>query len=360
MYIYYMDIDKNITFEHSYKNLLLWFGVTYLIFGPLLKFLRNFNSYPEILSNFFYLDNVYLAASFSSITSFFLYLFLAYLAFYYCFPKKKILLLIAIIGALLIPIAYRFLLDQKVFLWLFGYTNYRPDITYTFYFSDNTYFAVYYIPSGILYYFYRRNKALQEARLEAERQRAKAELTHLRSQVNPHFLFNSLNNIYALAYEKSDKILGAIEGLSELLRYSLYEKAEFVPFEKEWSKIMKLIHIEQMRLIAPTDFKIDITQAALDTMIPPVILLPFIENIFKHGKVQDEQNPPQIKADVIEDQLIITIQNKISSSQQKDSQSGIGLENIQKRLQYAYGNEATFEVSQKDDTFNVKLAMPSL
>ncbi|MDF1696164.1 MAG: histidine kinase [Saprospiraceae bacterium] len=253
----------------------------------------------------------------------------------------------------------RFLLDQRVFFWIFGETNYLPDASFSFYFSDNLYFAVYYIPSGIIYYFYKRNQALQSARIEAERQRAEAEISHLRSQINPHFLFNSLNNIYSLAYEKSDKILGAIEGLSGLLRYSLYEKSDFVPFEKEWTHIQQLIKIEQLRLIDPVEFEITIERTVYPKLIPPILLLPLIENIFKHGDVQKPAVSPKINISLYENIINVQIQNSISSTIQKDRQQGIGLVNIKKRLAFIYGNAMNFDVQEKDGTFSVNLSIPT-
>lgn len=359
IYICLMNTNKKIPFNHSYKSLSVWFICTYLVFGPLLSLLRSF-SFSGIIAGSLNEYSIFSSiAKMNSLFCFFLFMYMSYMVFYWYYPKKKLSLSIGMILTLFIPIVVRFFVDQTLLFWIFGETNYLLDISFKSFFRDNTFFAVYYIPSGIIYYFYKRNEALQEAQLEAERLRSQAELTHLRSQVNPHFLFNSLNNIYSLAYEKSDKILGAIEGLSELLRYSLYEKAESVPFRKEWKKVQQLIKIEQMRLLSPTNFEMHIADDVLDINIPPVILLPLIENVFKHGEVQDHAIPPSINAYLIDDFLKIRIVNKISISLQKDKQHGIGLDNIKKRLFYAYGDAASIEVLEKEDTFTVQLSIPS-
>jgi len=294
----------------------------------------------------------------NSIVCFLLFMVLAYLSFFYFFGRNKLLLVLSLIATLVFPIALRYFFDQVLSSWLFGVTNYFGHTTFSYYYTDNTYYAIYYIPSGILYYFYRRIVALQDARLEEQKLRNEAEIAHLRSQINPHFLFNSLNNIYSLAYDKSDKILGAIEGLSELLRYALYEKSEKVPFKKEWTKIIQLIKIEHLRLGNPVEFEINIAEGLDNITIPPVILLPLIENIFKHGDVQTEESPPQVKAWIENGKFNFKLSNKISSMKQKDNQHGIGLLNIRKRLMHIYGQLASFVVQEKDDTFIAQISIP--
>lgn len=353
-----MKTSQKISFNHSYKSLFIWFLCTYLIFGPILSLLRDFTFTGNVIESLSEYSLHDILVKINSLMSFFLFMCLSYLVFYRYFPRKKLRLFVGMVLVLFLPIVLRFFIDQKLLFWLFGETNYLIDTSFKFYFSDNTYFAVYYIPSGILYYFYKRNQALQVTQLEAERLRSEAEMTHLRSQINPHFLFNSLNNIYSLAYEKSDKILGAIEGLSGVLRYALYEKSEFVTFNKEWEKVLQLIQIEQMRLLNPVDFNIQLEDDISYIMIPPVILLPIIENVFKHGDVQDKNNPPLIEAYSKNSNLIIRIKNKVSNSIQKDGQHGIGIENIKKRLNHSYGNDASFEVVEKEDTFIAQMSIP--
>lgn len=354
-YIYIVKNNNNIQIEHDHRSLLLWFAATYFIFGPILTFLRDFRAPWHSLTD---IDGYSLIFIFSSLIGFFLFMYITYQAFYRYYPDHKIKLILGMLCALWIPIIIRYSLDQKLYLWLFGVTNYNAGTTFDYYYTDNTYFAVYYIPSGILYYFFRRMKALQTAKVEAEKLRAEAEVVHLRSQINPHFLFNSLNNIYSLAFDKSDHILGAIEGLSDLLRYALYEKSVTVPFSLEWQKIEQLIKLEKMRLADPVAFDINISDEVNAVAIPPVILLPLIENLFKHGDLQDATAPPMIKASVVDQKLIFDIENKISTMRQKDGQNGIGLENIKKRLTHLFGDKADLKVSSIDHIFTAQLSIP--
>lgn len=344
-----------VQFPHDYKSLVTWFLGTYLVFGFLLKFLRSFSF--EV-SNIFKEPVHLMVFGSNSVLSFFLFLFLTYLAFFFYYPQSKIKLGLGLLVALLLPIALRFLIDQKVAFWLFNESNYRPDISFFNYYRDNTYFAVYYIPSGILYYFYQRNKALQSARLHAEKAKVEAELLQLRSQLNPHFLFNSLNNIYSLAYDKSDNILPALEGLSEVLRYALYENRETVSFGKEWGKTLKLIELEKLRLYESVGFIINIDAAVHDVQIPPLILLPLIENMFKHGDLNDQESPGEISAYMDKGNFIFSTWNKIAFHKQKDKNRGIGVINIEKRLVHLFGEDANLKVSEKDTIFNVILSIP--
>ena len=286
-------------------------------------------------------------------------MFFAYLAFYKFYAKNIFYLIGALLLSLFLPILLRFFLEQKVYLWLFEVTNYNLGTTFSYYYVDNTYFATYYIPSGILYYFYKRNTALQQSKIQAEKASVEAELTHLRSQINPHFLFNSLNNIYALANEKSDRILPALENLSELLRYALYEKSKTVSFSKEWEKIQRLNALEQLRLENPVNIQLDIDPKVDNVAIPPLILLPIIENVYKHGKLNGD-GIFKIKAYILDSHFLFRVENTISPYSQKNSTNGIGLENIQKRLLYLYGTTGTITFIQQNQLFITEIKIPIL
>lgn len=343
------------SFDHSYRSLFTWSFGTYLIFGPLLSFMRDATLHIQTLSH---LSPIAFLFIFSSAICFFLFLYLAYMSFYLFYDRGRLIIVTGIGVSLILPIGIRFFLDQIFSAWLFGKTNYTPETSFSYYFADNTYYAVYYIPSGILYYFYRRTLAMQAARLEVETLRNEVEMAHLRSQINPHFLFNSLNNIYALAYDKSDKILGAIEGLSGLLRYALYEKSEKVALHKEWDQVQNLICIEQLRLEHPAAFDVDVPEDVMHIAIPPVVLLPLVENIFKHGEVHDPTSPPSIQLWREADYLKVQVKNKKSTTKQRDENSGIGLINIKKRLTYIYGEKAILEYATIEDIFTVNITLP--
>ncbi len=187
-----------------------------------------------------------------------------------------------------------------------------------------------------------------------------AQLTYLKAQINPHFLFNTLNNIYSLALVKSDLAPHMILRLSELLRYSIYEsKQEKVLLSSEIAQIQKYIELYQMRSEDPLSihFQEPPREAAQDFWIEPMLLLPLVENCFKHG---DFDTNPQAYARVAmhlnQNAFIFQTENsKDSSPQEKDQVGGVGLANIQERLALNYGKRASLVVQDFHTHFQVKL-----
>jgi len=162
------------------------------------------------------------------------------------------------------------------------------------------------------------------------------ELQFLKSQLNPHFLFNSLNNIYSLAYQKSDKTADAVLKLSEIMRYMIYESNDsWVSLNKEIDYVHSFIELQKLRFKdgAAVEFTV---QGEIDNQrIVPLILISFVENAFKHGIANDPNNP--IKINIIANQKILhfSITNK-KNQYNKDEMGGVGLNNVERRLQLLY------------------------
>jgi two-component system LytT family sensor kinase len=192
---------------------------------------------------------------------------------------------------------------------------------------------------------------------EARAQRLDAELKLLRSQVSPHFLFNMLTNMVSLARHQSKLLEPSLIQLSELLRYMLYESnEEKISIGKEIEHIQNYVALQQLRF--GEDVKIDllIQNDYTEGLIEPMLLVPFIENAFKHGigMVKD----PFIKIAIIakEPMLTFTVENNYSTViQSKDRHSGIGLTNVQNRLELLYANNYQLNISSKDGIYSVHL-----
>jgi two-component system, LytTR family, sensor kinase len=185
-----------------------------------------------------------------------------------------------------------------------------------------------------------------------------SELKFLRSQINPHFLFNALNNIYSLSIVKSDKTPETILKLSEMLRYIIYDcNAEKVPLAKELNYIDNYISLQKLKMEFMDNVTVDFTKAQGDFLIAPMILIPFIENCFKHSSIEDQKNSwISMTLSTENDELNFYITNSLpAKSQSMDSASGIGLENVRRRLQLIYPDKHTLEITQKDMTFSVSL-----
>ncbi len=187
---------------------------------------------------------------------------------------------------------------------------------------------------------------LQEAKMEAERIRTDAELKNLRNQLNPHFLLNTLNNIYALIAFDPDKAQTAVGELSKLLRHALYDNQKrFVPLYKEVEFIKNYIELMKIRVTnnVKIDTRIDIEDDD-STPIAPLIFISLIENAFKHGISQAGEGEINITMSSDDDKITCEIINTNHPKRDNDkSGSGIGLEQVAKRLELTYPNRYNWE-----------------
>jgi two-component system LytT family sensor kinase len=198
----------------------------------------------------------------------------------------------------------------------------------------------------------------QKIKTELLEQKQISELALLRNQVNPHFLFNTLNNLYSLVYKKSDQAPSVLMKLSEIMRYMLYDSnADLVPLDKEVSYLKSFIQLQQLRLKADDFIKLTIEGNTQGLMIPPMLLIPFVENAFKHG-LKDVISPGiEINLKVTYTALDFEITNycNLENSQQKDPFQGIGLKNVSRRLQLMYPGRHVLTITPCGEKFRVKL-----
>ncbi|HWN88243.1 MAG TPA: histidine kinase [Chitinophagaceae bacterium] len=201
----------------------------------------------------------------------------------------------------------------------------------------------------------------EKLRKELENQKLKAELSFLKMQVNPHFLFNALNNIYSLAVmEKSKKTGESIMKLSDLMRYVLYEKEDEenkVSLEKEIRHINSYIDLEKLRHLGDVNINFSIEGSINGKRVAPLLLFPLIENACKHGILTDTQKPVDIHLKTNDQHLDFTIENYINTYE-KDKTGGIGIQNVQKRLELLYGKKYFLDVNQNGEKFIVHLHLP--
>jgi two-component system, LytTR family, sensor kinase len=196
----------------------------------------------------------------------------------------------------------------------------------------------------------RRNK-------ELENQKLTAELNFLKSQVNPHFLFNTLNNIYSLAYKQSPETPDAIMKLSLLMRYMLYESNDaLVSLEKEVDHIRNFIDLQKLRLREHTSIQLNVEGELAGKQIAPMLLMTLVENAFKHGLVSRNEIGITLNLLVEDDWLLFSTVNN-SSSHKKREFGGIGLQNLQQRLNLLYPNQHELHLEEKADTFFASLKL---
>lgn len=193
-----------------------------------------------------------------------------------------------------------------------------------------------------------------------EHQKLEAELKTLKGQLNPHFLFNSLNNIYSLALIKSEKVPDLILKLSDLMRHVIYESKEnFISLDKEIEFVNNFIALQKIRTSANTRIDYKIVGNIPSARIAPLLFEPFIDNAFKHGLPGSENKDYiSIKLDFLQsDQLIFDIKNNYIENPGLDKKnSGIGIANVKKRLDLLYGsNEYNLEIKKDNQLYSVSL-----
>ncbi len=193
---------------------------------------------------------------------------------------------------------------------------------------------------------------------QLKNERANAELMHLKSQVNPHFLFNTLNNLYGLALEKSDQTPGLILKLSDMLRYTIYQgKKDQVLLSDEINYLNDFIQLQQIRYHKPVNITFDHAIEHENLVISPLLLLILVENAYKHGVENlTEEAFVVIKLEVKELNVIFTIKNNFDESEQA-TEPGIGLQNLTKRLQVIYPDAHQLDITSKHSVYSVRLAM---
>ena len=207
--------------------------------------------------------------------------------------------------------------------------------------------------SLVINYFKRERISTQ---LENEQKEIK--LQFLRTQLNPHFLFNSLNSIYSLVRSKSDSAPEAVITLSELMRYMLYEIGEEkVLLEKELNYIKHYIALQRLRLRNGNDIKLNIFGDTKQLTIYPLLLITFIENAFKYGTDFRGNTDIQIVINVFEEKLTFSIKNKIGIHRKDENNSGIGLKNIKNQLEQLYNGSHLLNITQNGGYYNVDLEL---
>ncbi len=197
-----------------------------------------------------------------------------------------------------------------------------------------------------------RNEKLIKIQLQTE-------LQLLKTQIQPHFFFNTLNNLYALAIEKSDNTPEAILKLSEMMQYVLYEvKEPKISLLKEINYIHSYLELEKLRFGDTIKSKLTISGNIDGIVVPPLLFLPFIENCFKHGAKNNVDLKVNITFKKNEKGLLFCVENNFDNLADVDAKHGIGIENVKRRLQLLYPNEFVLKTNIEKNKYVVELIIP--
>jgi sensor histidine kinase YesM len=278
----------------------------------------------------------------------FLFTVVPYMILYRLYPVRKIgaILLFTGIGVVMV-----FLLN-----YVMAHAYATDTLRLRHYFLNNLFFFCVYLFYGIIFYFttYAYDKELEQRDLVI--QNRQSELSFLRSQVNPHFIFNSLNNIYALVYEGSPQALPTIAGLSELMRYMLYDGDDKVSLEKELSYIRQYIELQAIRFEHPIQTELHVSGVTEPVLIPALLLIPFVENAFKHGDFTAGSEGLAITVYGTTAKTQFYCRNKKGTGL-RDAGGGIGLTNVKRRLALLYPGKHRLEIEDHPDSFTIHLEL---
>ncbi len=199
----------------------------------------------------------------------------------------------------------------------------------------------------------------QRQKIQFERDKIRAELELLKAQIHPHFLFNTLNNLYALVLEKSDRAPRMLLQLSALLSYVLYEcKADEVSLDKEIKLISDYVSLERERYGDRLDISMDFYGDTSNRFIAPLLFQPFIENAFKHGTAEQLGAVwMRIELSVKDDELFFQVVNSAAITGKIKEDGGIGMNNVIRRLSILYPDRHVFQQSRDEETYNISLIL---
>jgi LytS/YehU family sensor histidine kinase len=195
---------------------------------------------------------------------------------------------------------------------------------------------------------------------QREKQHIETELNFLKSQIHPHFFFNTLNNLYSLTIRKSDQAPEVVLRLSDLMSYMLYESsAASVPLDKEIANLENYVALEKLRYGQRLTLCFEKKGDTAAVRTPPLLLLAFVENGFKHGlKGRMGAVRIDLSLDVQEDWLFFEVSNPAGQEPEEKEQGGIGLKNASRRLDILYGSGYSLDLRRMDGVFKVQLKIP--
>lgn len=307
------------------------------------------------------IDGTTLIKSAFSISMNFIQLIEFYICYLWVYPrflnKHKLPQLIGgILFTIAVFIVLRYLIEEVLYLKWFGIHNYDDGVTVWGYISDNIYWSLAFIVVPAAAYGIEQSFKSEQVNRKLKEEVVKAELSFLKSQINPHFLYNTLNYVYSLAIPVSDKLANAVLRLSDLMRYTLNDSPDGkVSLDKEVEYLESYVELFKMRF--EPKFYVDfVTEGISDHKIASLILIPFVENAFKHGVVNDEGQPVRIKLKVQNKRLSFEVSNKISHAQ-KDHSSGVGMVNIHRRLDLIYPEKHELLISNNGNTYKSTLIL---
>ena len=287
---------------------------------------------------------------------------IAYLNYFYFLPRflkhKNIgRYLLEFIPPLVLTIVFHVYIKQLIYGDMPGRGGFLQTNRFLIQHSSSVIFIVIFI--GMLR-FAQDWFQLEARKKEIENEKLTAELRFLKAQINPHFLFNTLNNLYYLAFTHSPNTTTVIDKLSQMMRYMIYDSNHpKVPLKKEIEYMENYISLEKLRLDNQVPISLEVCGNTAPVMIEPFLFITFLENAFKHGVSNNAENS-WVKATVrlADNQCTYTVENSVLPSKENhEGKSGIGLQNLQRRLQLSYPDRHTLRIEETSEKYHIELIL---
>lgn len=336
-----------------YYHILLFIGLYFIFFlwdigVKEINFFENFNSFIILFT-----------------LSQFLSLFIVYIINFYTFchwflnKKRIVLYLLSTPITLLLFAGVRYFIQEVVLFEITGIHNYvEASRAIGHYIRDNFFFGLPSLVVSTLMYLYWQFQLSQNQNQQLFLENKKAEFQLLKSQVSPHFLFNTLNSFYSDWVEKDPKTASDLMTLSNLLRYLITENdKENVLLSKEIEFVQNYIHLQQKRFENQLYLDFSIDGSSTNETILPAVLIHFVENVFKHGQLNQKEIMARINIKIESSFLEISTSNLIQNGENYTS-TGIGYENLIKRLEYAYKGDFKLKKFTENNIFITYLKIP--
>ncbi|UFH30282.1 histidine kinase [Chryseobacterium sp. C-71] len=250
-------------------------------------------------------------------------------------------------------VGVRYFMEEWFLPTFFGIRNYAEGTQFIYYYFDNIFYSSTTIFISTTFWFFRYFIKTEVEKTELVKAKKNAELQALKTQINPHFIFNTLNNIYSLVYQNSEKALPAIEELGQLLRYSTKDlEKDFITLDKEIGYLDSLIALEKLRIKHPELLNVEKKLNHPMLNISPMILIPFVENAFKHGDFRNKGFEMKISD---ENKILHFYLLNFKKERMKDTVSGIGIGNVKKRLEILYPKKYELNITETETDFKIDL-----
>ena len=289
-------------------------------------------------------------------------LILFYVLYIWVYPRylekrKYPELMIYVVTTLVFAVLLRFLIFM-----VFSGGNLRDlsDARYMVRSWNEVKFYIPFIFISLAIHYLKKNNELIRQQHFLYNEMTEAKLALLKNQINPHFLYNTLSFLYTKSLPLNKELSESILILSEMMRYALEDNQfqKFVPLQKEVDHILNFIKIHQLRYQSLLAIDFTVNGDISSHHIPPLLLITFVENAFKHGIINDESRPVKMAINVLEDKIHFDVSNHKMKTM-KEKSSGIGLQNTQNRLQLLFPGKHSLQIMENEDIYVVNLIMES-